>query len=561
MREKLYDIYKRYKITIIVALVIVFVGILCLVLFNILRSNSKLTALEKKNYSLKYDSSWKVKEKEDSYVILNHKSSKSLLKIEVIDLEKEYKYSDIDDLIDEIVYNIGEQNETYKLISKQKDTFTKYEFKGYKLLYETEAEQAMIMTFKKSDKLIVASYEAKNKYFDMVLDSVQNIIYNFNTTDETFQLKNSIKTETSQISYSESEDLDALLTDNKEYEMGTNNYKVVYEVPSSFELSSFNTTLNLFNLKNSNEIQMRIIVNIYNRNVYEYLDKNEILNVYSDYEHYKNNSDISYFKEQISELDSKYSDSYIYKNSYKTDAIKYDSKLGSSSYKRTDENVKIIYSLNRNHILVITIESKGSPITKKLLDSIKVKSVSNYSSYTKNKIDNGYRIAELQDYIGYEKDKVNNIVIKLPENYKEIDKKNNLYNERYFGLNYDDDKELYDYEVHYKLSSIGDVAKNVELLNNMFKKSYGECNYYQTVGNITINDKQFIEYIGGYTELGGILFTNINRYKYYINHKALFYKLNDGNYLIIEIKGNGKEISDDMLNQITNFDVIEKTLN
>ena len=217
MREKLYDIYKKYKIAIIIALAIVLVGILCLVLFNVLKSNSKLIALDEKNYSLKYDNSWKIKEKKDNYVSLNHKSSKSLLKIEVIDLDKEYKYSDIDDLIDEIVYNIGEQNKTYKLISKQKDIFTKYEFKGYKLLYETETEQVMIMTFKKSDKLIVASYEAKNKYFDMLLDSVQNIVYNFNTTDENFELKNSIKTETSEISFSESEDLDKILTDTKEY--------------------------------------------------------------------------------------------------------------------------------------------------------------------------------------------------------------------------------------------------------------------------------------------------------------------------------------------------------
>ena len=560
MREKLYDIYKKYKIAIIIALVILLVGVLCLAIFNMLKSNSKLIALDEKNYSLKYDNSWKLKEKTDNYVSLNHKSSKSLLKIEVIDLEQEYKYSDIDDLIDEIVYNIGQQNKTYKLISKQKNIFTKYEFKGYKLLYETETEQVMIMIFKKSDKLIVASYEAQNKYFDMLLDSVQNIVYNFNTIDESFELKNSIKTETSEISFSESEDLDEILTDSKEYEIGNNNYKVIYEVPSSFELNSFNTTRNYFNLRKYDKAQMTISVNIYNQNVYEYLDKDNFSNVYSDYKYYREDENISDFEEHISELESEYSDSYIYINSYKKDAIKYNNKLEAESYKRTDENVKLIYSLNKNHIFIITIESTGSPITKKLLDSIKIKSVTNYSSYTKNKIDNGYIIAELQKYIGYEKNKVNNIIIKLPESYKEIDKKNNLYNERYFGLNYDEDKGLYDYIIHYEFSVTNDVAKNVELLSTSFTKVYGECNYYQAVGNITFNDKQFIEYVGGYTYLGGIPFTNINRYKYYINHKVLFYKLNDGSYLIIEIQGNGQEISDDIVNQATNFEVKEKNI-
>lgn len=560
MRKKLYDIYKKYKIAIIIALSILLIGILCLILFNIL--SSKSIALNEKNYNLKYDSSWKVKEKKDNYISLNHKSSKSLLKIEIITLDKEYKYTDIDDLIDEIIYNVDEQNKNYKLISKQKDTFTKYEFKGYKLLYETEAEQTMIMTFKKSDKLIVASYEAKNKYFDMLLDSVQNIVYNFNTADETFELKNSIKKESSKISYSKSEDLDKIITKNKEYEIAHNNYKVIYEVPSVFELSDFNTESNYFNLKGYDKGKMTISTYIYNKNVYEYLNKDNLVNVYENYKMYKKDKDISDFKEQVSELDSKYSDSYIYKNSYKTNAIKHNDKLEAESYKRTDENIELIYSLNRNHILIVVIDSEGIPITKKLIDSIKIKSVANYSSYTKNKVENGYRIAELQKYIDYKKEKVNNIIIKLPEDYKEIDRTtNNLYSERYFGLNYDEKEELYDYVIHYKFSTTKDVAKNVELLNAKFKDSYGECNNYQQVGDVTINDKQFIEYVGGYTDLGGIPFTNINRYKYYVHYKALFYKLNDESYLIIEILGNGKEISDDIVNQATNFEAKEKNIN
>lgn len=560
MRKKLYDIYKKYKIAIIIALSILLIGILCLILFNIL--SSKSIALNEKNYNLKYDSSWKVKEKKDNYISLNHKSSKSLLKIEIITLDKEYKYNDIDDLIDEIIYNVDEQNKNYKLISKQKDTFTKYEFKGYKLLYETEAEQTMIMTFKKSDKLIVASYEAKNKYFDMLLDSVQNIVYNFNTADETFELKNSIKKESSKISYSKSEDLDKIITKNKEYEIAHNNYKVIYEVPSVFELNDFNTESNYFNLKGYDKGQMTISTYIYNKNVYEYLNKDNLVNVYENYKMYKKDKDISDFKEQVSELDSKYSDSYIYKNSYKTNAIKHNDKLEAESYKRTDENIELIYSLNKNHILIVVIDSEGIPITKKLIDSIKIKSVANYSSYTKNKVENGYRIAELQKYIDYKKEKVNNIIIKLPEDYKEIDRTtNNLYSERYFGLNYDEKEELYDYVIHYKFSTTKDVAKNVELLNAKFKDSYGECNNYQQVGDVTINDKQFIEYVGGYTDLGGIPFTNINRYKYYVHYKALFYKLNDESYLIIEILGNGKEISDDIVNQATNFEAKEKNIN
>lgn len=561
MRKRMYYFYKEYKISIFITLGIVLLGILCLILFNIFKSNSNFIDVNEKNYNLKYDNSWKVKEKNDNYINLSHKSSKSTLKIEIISLDKEYKYTDIDDLIDEIIYNIGEQNKTYKLISKKKDVFTKYEFKGYKLLYETDTNQVMIMTFKKSDKLIMASFEAENKYFDMLLDSVQNIIYNFNTVDETFELKNSIKTDISEINYSESEDLDKILGSTKEYEIGAKNYKVIYEIPSVFELSSFNTTLNYFNLKNYDKAQMRITVNIYNQNVYEYLDKDNFNNVYKNYSGYKGEKDVTDFEEQISKLNTVYSDSYIYKNSYKKEAIKYNNKGEVETYKRNDENVEIIYSLNQNHILIIAIDSKGGPITKKLLDSINIKSSSNYSSYVKNKVDNGYRIAELKKYIGYEKKKINNIVIKLPEDYKEIDKNNNLYDERYFGLNYNEDKQLYDYIIHYSFGIYNNIEKNVESLNSMFISSYGKCDYYKKNRDITVNDKKFVEYGGGYTKLGGIPFTNINRYKYYVNHKVLFYKLNDGSYLIIEIQGNDKKISDDIINQVTNFEAKEISVN
>lgn len=549
MKRKLYIIYKKYKIAIYIALLVLLVGILGITLFNILNSNSKLITLKEKNYSLKYDNSWKVKDKNKEDISLIHKSSKSLLKIEIISLSDENKYTDMDSLIEEVLYSISKQNKKYNLISKQKSTFTKSEYAGYKLLYENDKEQVMIMTFKKSDKLVIASYEANNKYFDMVLDSAENIIYNFDTVEKSFKLKNSVKTNTSKISYSKDKKLDKLLTENKKYTVAHNNYKVVYEIPSVFERSTFDTTWNYFNLKGYEKSNITIKTSIYNKNIYEYLDKDNSSSVYEIYKYYKKNEDVTNFKEQISSLKSKFSDSYIYKNSYK---MKY------TSYSEKNENVELIYSLDKSHILIITIGSREGSITKKLVDSIKVNSASNYSSYTKNKIDNGYVTAKLQKYKGGEKDKTYNVNIKLPDSYEEIDNGQNLYNERYFGLNYNEDKGLYDYIIHFIFAASKEIDENIKNLNTYFTNSYGKCNYYQKFGEKNINNKQFTEYIGGYTYLGGTPFTNVDRFYYYINHKALFYKLSDESYLIVEIKGNDKEISDDIINQATNFEINEK---
>ena len=80
------------------------------------------------------------------------------------------------ELIDELIYNIQKKNNDYKLISKKEDKLTKDEFNGYKLLYENEKEQVMVNLYKKSDKLVSIRYEANNDYFDILLDSVHNIV-------------------------------------------------------------------------------------------------------------------------------------------------------------------------------------------------------------------------------------------------------------------------------------------------------------------------------------------------------------------------------------------------
>jgi hypothetical protein len=53
------------------------------------------------------------------------------------------------------------------------------------------------------------------------------------------------------------------------------------------------------------------------------------------------------------------------------------------------------------------------------------------------------------------------------------------------------------------------------------------------------------------------MFTNINRFKYYTTEKVLFYELTNGGYLVIEIRANGKTITEDVLNDATNFNIKE----
>lgn len=556
--KKIIDILKKYKLSVIIALLIIIVGIIGIIIFNLIFNKSPIKNYENKYYLLQYDSGWSLKQKDDSKILLNH-GKNAKLNIEIITLENESKYASIDDLIEEIEYNIENQNSSYKLISKKDAMISKYEFKGYKLLFENENSQAMTYVYKKSDKLIMFNYEADNEYFDILLDSVHSIIFNFDTKEEKYDLGNKITLNTTNdISYSSDEELDKLINKQMSYELAESNYYVKYSVPSSFELSSFDSTRNYFNFRGNNDKKITISSDIYKYNIFEYLDKSHNVNVYKNYDIFKNDEDYSDFVESIAQIDEK-KDNYIYKNSYNYNkAVTYDKDFKKQEYKRKDENVMLIYALDKNHILIIEIKATGTAITEKLINNIKIEEIKNYSSYVTSKKVDGQLVSNLKRYDGYDKKKIDMISLKIPDKYQEFEKGNNIYSDRYFGLNYDEEKNIYDYEIHYELTtSSSKIESKIDSLNSSFSKAYGVYNYLTNSGEIVLNNYKFNLYTGGYTQLGGIMFTNINRFRYYTNKKVLFYELSNGGYLVIEISGNGKEITNEILNDATNFKINE----
>ena len=162
--KKIIDKLKKYKLIIIIALIIVIIG--TTLIFTLNGKNIDMYAFNNNYYDFNYDKTWQVKDKSDLSVSLNNKN-KASLNIELINIDDEYKYSDLSDIIDDLLYTINSQNSDYKLISKKEDKVTKLEYSGYKLLYENDESQAMITILKSGDKVVVFNYEALNKYFDI----------------------------------------------------------------------------------------------------------------------------------------------------------------------------------------------------------------------------------------------------------------------------------------------------------------------------------------------------------------------------------------------------------
>ena len=111
------------------------------------------------------------------------------------------------------------------------------------------------------------------EYFDILLDSVQNIVYDFQILDNSFNLTYKLSVDTNDVSWSTNNEVKDS-NNVSEYEIANKNYLVKYSVPKSFELSSFNSTMSYFNYRGLSNGSITLTANIRNTNIYEYMDKN-----------------------------------------------------------------------------------------------------------------------------------------------------------------------------------------------------------------------------------------------------------------------------------------------
>ncbi len=526
---------KKILLIMIILLIFVVIGAIIFITWS-QNTNVRINDINKENYSFKYDSTWKIIEENDTEVTLLHKKSKSTFDIQINELEDEMQYKELDEIFDNLLYNIQEQNETYNLLYKENTTITKNNIEGYKILFENDNSQAVVYFYKQGSKLVTFIYEATYEYFDILLDSVNNIIYNFSLNEQKFDVITNINLETKQIVYSEQPDIVNLLNDTKEEQIASLNYLVKYSIPSNFRATDYDTEYAYYTFQDLQSGEsLTLSTSILNRNLYEYLDRESSTNIYSNYNLNSYN--------QANEALDKFGDeplSYIYKNNYLTN-------------NQTTENIEIVFELNESHILRMVISSRKVGIPEELVKMIKINEIQNIANNIKIEKQEGFIVGHLKSYIDYKAEETEEITLRVPETFKEIDKGTNLYEERNYGLNYNTTREEYDYEVTYKRVS-SDIQRQLEILDSTVNKNYGEYKGFVALNDITANDKNFKVYQRDYIELSNGTDDNGNRYRNNVNEIVLFYELQNNNYLVIIIKANNKN-ANELINQLINFDV------
>lgn len=135
--------------------------------------NGKIKEFKNDDFKLSYDSTWKITDKSKG-LKLSHRKTDSIISIQCKILDNNYMDTKLSDIINDVMYSIESQNGDYKLINRLNSPSDEYE--SYSYLYENNDSQSLVNVYKKDNKLIMIYYYAQSEYFDIVLDSVDNIL-------------------------------------------------------------------------------------------------------------------------------------------------------------------------------------------------------------------------------------------------------------------------------------------------------------------------------------------------------------------------------------------------
>ena len=513
---------KKFKKIVIFAICLIIIEIISLVLIKIYvfdKNSENYLEIKTSNYELKYSSEWKKSNVNDEGFILKNKNAQLLL--EIIKLEENDRYKKIEELHDEVIYNINSDNKEYSFLSEEKKNITKNKYDGYQLLYETEKNNLILKLFKDYDNIYIITYEAPINEFDFFLENVENIIDSLTITKDVINSNLDYNLEFSNLEFDKNEKLDNGISSTEEHTISSNNYSVKFKIPSNFKTNRFDSKMYIGNFEGLNSGEsLNIKLSIYNSNLFSVLDKNNFFNIYAS-ETYRNKED---FYEQLSKISEK---KYIYKY----------------FYNKENEVIKIVYEIDKNHICIVELDSKKTGITQKMINFI---DIVNYENYAQNiEKTNTLKASNISNNI------VQEVKFNIPDKYIQIDKDNNIYESRNYVLN-KNENNLYDYEIEIKIIN-SDPEYVIQNVNNSIKSELGIYNEMKKNVNEQYNGKEFEVYEGGKTLLSGTLFTNKNREKYYQNKTILFYKLAEKQYIEITINGNEKEITKEVINDFTNF--------
>ena len=163
---------KKQKTIIFIMLIIALIIIISVVSY-IINSNT-LNKYTSSEISFSYDNNWSVSKHDDNIYLVDKLGSRVV--ITITDIDDTTENMTIDQINSGVISKLMSDNKDYKKIVDQKMKITSIYYDGYKTLLEDNNHQALVFVCSTSNYILTVNYIAENQYFDMSLDSVENIV-------------------------------------------------------------------------------------------------------------------------------------------------------------------------------------------------------------------------------------------------------------------------------------------------------------------------------------------------------------------------------------------------
>ncbi len=377
------DLFKR--ITLVLAFIIIIIGI---IVFLTSTKGIQQEEFSTKNYSVKYDTTWKIKDCSDNEIIFVHNDTQSVIDISIADLDSNLYGKTIKQIAQNVKNKVEKEYPDYKCISEHITYLNDDISEAYQLLFEDGKRQSLIQIGMYGYKVFISNYTAENQYFDILLDSVQTINASFKIKYESVDMMDSRKIDETGYEV-KTDEIDYSKTEQHTY-LGSN-YKVIFTIPVQFKGNVRGLS---FTKESANSSDTRISITSENENLFTVYDA--VM---------KNSKSYNYSKIEIQKVTNGYLEGYGIK--------------GTTDYGR--EVYTMLYALNDFNTLQLTVS--GEDVTQNMLDNIKVVSFDRCGNYIDRKAVDGYLVGTLsQDNYFATNNKQTYISVdyKVPEKYREI---------------------------------------------------------------------------------------------------------------------------------------------
>lgn len=481
--------------------------------------NNKIKIKEFANdyYSVKYDSTWKIKEHLDNEIKFIHKDTNSLIDISISDLDSNLYGKTLEQISENIVDKIESENQGYKCISKNEKELNNNIGKVQELLFENGKKQSLVLVGMHGYKVFISNFSADNKYFDILLDSSQNINNNYNFIDKAITLNEELNIETTGLNFN-NDDVD--YSDVDEYEKYYSNYYIKCKIPKQF-VKKFSPYGAIYFEEKDNHTS--ITIKCENSNIIDLI----------------NNAEEKLKKDNNYEIDK------ISDGQYEGYCLKTNN--GNSSY------VEIYYVIDNDNTIKISISGN---ITKNLIDNIKIIEAKKSGGNIDRNVVNGNLEGTLSydEILSISNHKYANVTVnyKIPEKYTEVN--SGYYMSKFDAINFDSQKAF--------------VSGNLKNDSIPEKEGYSILDFYDYnvliyISNIKLKDA---------TLKGDVTFNGVT-YQYYTSEynamgltikKAFLERkidIKDGNELYYRIRVDSlNDIPQSVLQDFTSVSIEVKSL-